>query len=444
MSIFSLRKPRPLSLAAAAAARLRAATLRRGPGGLRTPLLAPLHRDQRGATLFFILFFVALFMGAAVIVIDFGAAFAERRVQQKNVDAMVLAGVQELTEDPALADQYARDWATRNGVDPSEIVSLVVDSSCWSDDPNDDPTLIDSISADTSRPATLFAIGELGLGSFDVGAHAKACVGSLIATDGLRPWSLSMFNSPCFQLQPGGDPTDPLEYEPIYGQECVIRLESPSSQVGSIRLGDEPGEECNEAGGGAAKYTENIIEGSGAICELGEIIDTEPGLQGNPTLKALADLLATEGACDANFDTAPGVIDIVGVDQLSEVFDPPAVVPSPDVVFTPKNCAPGPFVDGDPSTPDSPRMVTLVAIDEFDSAAGFSSTPIVAFLGFFIDRCEVLDNDDNIIGVYPKCDVSGSGGANFQIVGNFVQFMQLGGAGGAINPFGTRVTVLVE
>ena len=70
--------------------------------------------------------------------------------------------------------------------------------------------------------------------------------------------------------------------------------------------------------------------------------------------------------------------------------------------------------------------------------------PILAFLGFFIDRCEVLDKDGNIIGVYPKCDPSGSGGANFQIVGFFVQFMKLGGAAGALDPFGTRVAVLVE
>ena len=401
-----------------------------------------LHSEQRGATIFLFVFFLLFFMVSVVIVVDFGVAFADRREAQKTVDAMVLAGVQELTENPVLADQYARDWAARNGFDPAtDIVSLVIDNSCWSDDPNDDPLVMDSISADVSRPARLFAIGEIGLGNFDVGAHAKACIGSLIETDGLRPWSLSVFNSPCFQVTPGGDSLDPLDYEPIYGEECVIRLESPSSQVGSIRIGDEPGEDCNEPGGGAAKYTENIIEGSGASCELGELIDTEPGLQGQPTVKALEDLLATEGACDAKFAIAG---DIPGVDQLGEVFNPESVVPSPDAVFTPRNCAPGTYVDGDPGTPDSPRFVTLVAIDEFDSPVGFSSEPILAFLGFFIDRCEVLDKDDNIIGVYPKCDISGGSSANFQIVGNFVQFMKLGGAAGALNPFGTRVAVLVE
>ena len=45
--------------------------------------------------------------------------------------------------------------------------------------------------------------------------------------------------------------------------------------------------DVNEPGGGAAKYAENIIEGSGAICELGEMVDTEPGLQGAPTIAAL-------------------------------------------------------------------------------------------------------------------------------------------------------------
>ena len=57
--------------------------------------------------------------------------------------------------------------------------------------------------------------------------------------------------------------------------------------------------------------------------------------------------------------------------------------------------------------------------------------------------CGVLDKDD-VVSVYPKCDVSGSGSANFQLVGKFVQFVKLGGAAGAINPLGTRVAALVE
>ena len=230
-----------------------------------------------------------------VIVVDFGIAFGDRRDLQKSADAMVLAGVLELPDDGAAADLYARDWGLRNNVNIlSELATLSVDNTCWNDDPRDDPSVLDSITVDLTRPATLLAMGELGVGSFNVGAHAKACVGSLVEAEGLRPWSISVLNSECFTTDNPGS-TNVLDYVPNYSEECVIRLESPSSQVGSIRLGDDPGDPCGEQGGGAAKYTENIVEGSDAICAIGDVIDTEPGLQVGPTLSALHDLLSTEG-----------------------------------------------------------------------------------------------------------------------------------------------------
>jgi len=243
-----------------------------------------------------------------------------------------------------------------------------------------------------------------------------------------------VLHSECFEFT-GTEPANPLHYAPLYGAECIVRLESPSSQVGSIRLGDDPGDECNENGGGAAKYTENIVEGSDAVCEIGQVIDTEPGLQVGPTLSALEDLLALEGACDAAHGSP-----INGIDSMSEVFDPEDVVPSADVVFIPKDCG----VDDDPATPDSPRFVTLVMMGEWDSSQGFDSQPILAFAGFFIDRCEVLDKDGEVEAVYEKCDPPGGGGADMQIVGRFIQYMQVGAASGPVNPFGSRVAVLVE
>ena len=379
------------------------------------------------------------------IVIDYGDIAVERRDQQKSADLMALAGVQDLPDNTVQADQFAREWGIRNGVDPSEIVNLILDNTCWNDHPADDPDQIDSITVDISRPANLFLASEFGI-AFDVGAHAKACVGSLREADGLRPWSLSILNSPCFEFIGGGtqpdDPDNPLQYQPRYGDECTIRLESPSSQVGSIRLGDEPGEECNESGGGAAKYVENIVEGSGATCELGEVIDTEPGLQVGPTLTAIENLLATEGACDEEHGLLLGTLN--GYDQLPEAFTstPPSATPGPDVLFAPRDC--GPPWDDDPSTPDTPRFVTIVLIDEFDSPNGFGSEPIIAFAGFFIDRCEVVDSDGFVTAAYPVCDVPNGDQSNVQIVGTFIQHMKLGGPGGPLNPFGVRIYALVE
>ena len=388
-------------------------------------------RDERGAAVIWFAVFVLISIMGGAIVIDYGDVVVERRDHQKSADSIVLAGIQELPEDSLLADQFAREWGLRNGISASDIVNLNVDNSCWSEHPADDPAKIDSVSVDVSRPARLFLLSELGF-SFDVGAHAKACVGSLRETEGLRPWSISILNSPCFQ-HTGGDTDDPYNYEPLYGEECTIRLESPSSQVGSIRLGDEEGDECNESGGGASKYKENIIEGSGATCEIGQIIDTEPGLQVGPTFDALLTLLISEGACDDAWGNSNGY------DELLESFSISDPTPGPDTVFTPRDCG----WDEDPGTPDTPRFVSLVLIDEFDDPTGFDSEPIIAFAGFFIDRCEVIEGDGTFTS-YPQCDVPPGDRSNVQIVGTFIQHLKLGGAGGPLDPFGTRIYALVE
>lgn len=397
-------------------------------------LLRRFHRDERGAGIIWFAMFTIVALLGGTIVIDYGDIVVERRDQQKSADSIVLAGVQELPDATLLADQYAREWGVRNGVDPTEIVNLTLDSSCWSEHPDDDPLVLDSISTDISRPANLFLLREIGI-SFDVGAHAKGCVGSLIETTGLRPWSVSIFNSVCFDLNAGGDPNDVLDYSPQYGQRCVIRLESPSSQVGSIRLGDEPGDECSPPGGGASAYKENIIEGSDALCSIGEIIATEPGLQVGPTFAAVVDMLALEGACDSIHGNGNGY------DELLEVFtaDPADVTPGPNTIFTPRNCG----WDQDVGTPDSPRFVSLVLIDEFDKPNGFDNEPIIAFAGFFIEGCEVVESDGSLTE-YPLCDMKNSDRANAQIVGTFVQHLKLGGKAGVLNPFGTRTYALVE
>lgn len=400
--------------------------------------LGNLRRDERGIGIFWFLFYMTAVLVMMVLVLDFGIAFSDRRELQKSADNMALAGVLDLPDDPAAADLNARTWGTRNQVDlTSALATLSVDNTCWNDHPNDDPAIIDTVTVNLSQPATLLAMGELGIGGFNVGAHARACVGSLREAEGLRPWSISILNSECFSTDVPGS-TNVYDYTPNYGEECVVRLESPSSQVGSIRLGDDPGDECGENGGGAAKYTENIEEGSDAICELGDVIDTEPGLQVGPTLTALHNLLATEGACDSSQRWGNGN----GYDQLLEVFtpNPEGAQPGPDVVFSAHDCG----WDADIGTPDSPRYVTLVLIDEFDTSQGFDSEPIVAFAGFFIDRCESLDSDGQVLNIYPRCNVPGGEQSNTQIVGTFVRHMRLGGAGGPLDPFGTRVVLLVE
>lgn len=415
-------------------------------------ILARLRREKGQGLIMFVAIFTVI-MVAGAITVDLGLWLSERRGAQTDADLPALAGAYELlamTDDPAIipaAERAVYDWAEHNDLPGEDVHELVVDTSCW-----DDPSpIIDSVYVSVEHHSRTLFSSFFGVVAPEIGAHAKACVGSLRKSKGLQPWVVSLFNSPCFEwTDVDGDgvkdePYNPDLYRPRFGEECVIRLESPSSQVGSIRLGDDPGDECNEPGGGAAKYKENIIEGSDAWCELGQLVDTEPGLNVGPTLQALEERLSTEGACDARYGQLGD--SRVGIDDFPEVFTDssgglPTAEPSAGNVYFPRECDDEPTDEA--GEPDSPRVVNIVILDEFDGT-GMDTRPIRGFAGFFIYQCEELDKDGNIVlPVYPKCDPPPGAGANFQIRGTFIQYVQLGGEAGPPDPFGTSVIVLVE
>jgi hypothetical protein len=396
--------------------------------------------DERGQAIIMFVGVFTLILVIGVIVVDFGLWFSERRGAQTDADLPALAGAAELMvldagpAEEAAAIDFAERFLEEN--DESGNASLaqpvLVDDSCFSDHPDDNPGVPDSVTVDVGHDSRSLFGTVFELAAPDIGAHAKACAGSLRSTPGLRPWIISLYNSECFEwiddgdgIKESGDDT----FLPWYGEDCVIRLESPSSQVGSIRLGDDLGDACNEPGGGASKYKENIVEGADAWCEIGEMIDTEPGLNVGPTLAALEELLAGEGECDADYCT----VACNGIDEFAESFTPPDIAPTHEDVYQANACT-------------TPRAVDIVIVDEFDGH-GMDTRPIRGFASFFILACEVVDPDTGEVvegGVYPKCDVPPGDQANTQIRGRFMQVRKLKGMGGPMDPFGTKITMLVE
>jgi hypothetical protein len=393
------------------------------------------HRAEPGQALILTVMLFTIVFVAGVIAVDFGLWWAERRDSQNDADAAALAGAQDLPEDPTGAQNSTEAWALRNNVDLSEIVSITVDNSCFADDPLDDPAVLDSVAIDVERDDNAIVFGEaFGLAAPSIGAHAKACVGSNLDYQGLRPWALAQFHSECFEWNDDGDGVkENGEFVPLFGEDCIVRLESPSSQVGSIRLGDDIGDPCNEPGGGASKYVENIIEGSDAVCTVGEPVDTEPGLNVGPTLSALETLLAGEGECDTKYGPLLGSSN--GIDDFPEglvsLDGDPDPTPSADVTYARRDCT-------------SPRLVTIVIIDEFSSSSGFDTAIMRGFAGFWIYQCEELDGDGNIIDERVKCDMQGPAGSSFQIRGVFVNIQEPEGNVRPLDPFGTRRVVLIE
>ncbi|MCH7699233.1 MAG: Tad domain-containing protein [Chloroflexi bacterium] len=393
-----------------------------------------------------IVLFVGIFTIIAVvgaIVIDFGVWYSERRGAQTDSDLVSLAGAFELFDSASTfadVDAATQISAVDNGIDPvADLQNLSVWSLEFPDgfeaDPdychnpaNHDPNgRLNAVVLDVNHDSRSFFAEIFGLAAPDIGAHACARAGSLRSTTGLRPWTVSMYNTPCFDWIDDGDgvkEVDEDRFIPQFGEDCIFRLESPSSQVGSIRLGDDPGDDCNETGGGAAKYRENIVEGSDAVCEIGELIDTEPGLNVGPTLTALAELLAGEGECD----TENGNLD--GIDQFDESFEGTSGIVGPDAIFAARDCA-------------TPRGIHIIVLAEFEGT-GFDTQPIEGFAAFFLTQCEATDNDGNIIEIREKCDFTGSLGSSFQIRGFFMRTVELEGAIGAFDEFGTNVIRLAE
>jgi len=414
-------------------------------------------QSDRGQT---IIFFVVAFTVLTVIGVfafDFGLWFNSRRSLQTDVDMAALAGAQELAKDLSVtpggpqdlawglsAQDKALEYLQTNGLSPDTVVApgppacpahddlgadstdafVCADTSCF--EGSGDIGLIDTVVADAQGPATgVFtrilnnllrrkAVSE----SLVVGAHAKACVGSLTGTTGLRPWIISIDTSPCFESINGID-------MPLFGQDCVIRSDNPD-QTGSIRLNPNPGT-CG-GGSGANDYKDNIVHGSQGWCSIGDVIDTEPGFKTGPTKAGIQELLATEGDCNDKNCAVYGTCQPGRIDDFGEAFSPASVTPAPDVVYTARDCT-------------TPRVVDIVIVDSFDGQ-GMSHAPIRGFASFFIFGCADIDKNTHQLGpMNPKCNLKGG---DFAIIGRFMNVLKLSGTGGPLDPFGTRIIFLAE
>ncbi|HET8943213.1 MAG TPA: pilus assembly protein TadG-related protein, partial [Dehalococcoidia bacterium] len=84
---------------------------------------------ESGQTLVVAALVMAVVMGFTALAIDVGLFLEERRDNQNDADAMALAGVQYLPENPDMARKTARDWGLKNGVASTDIVKVEVKST---------------------------------------------------------------------------------------------------------------------------------------------------------------------------------------------------------------------------------------------------------------------------------------------------------------------------
>src|SRR6185437_9168075 len=116
------------------------------------------RRASKGQALFIVILALPVIVGSLTIVMDVGNLYYNQTSMQVAVDSGVLSGALYLPSYPSQAVSVAEDYAERNGIKSSEIVSCSVSS--------DNKTVLMT----TSRNLPCFFCAVLGEGT----AHAES------------------------------------------------------------------------------------------------------------------------------------------------------------------------------------------------------------------------------------------------------------------------------
>ncbi len=368
---------------------------------------------------------VVFLVGA--LIIDIGFFVSERRGAYNDADATALAGAQAYLQDltdtnGAFSD--AVDWAGLNGIAAADIDSsptlncssgkscIGVGSSGCLDASDNMPW----VEAKIRHPSPSLFGTIWGMVDFwDIGAAARACVGSPRGATGLSPFGVQTgFVAPangnpetgdqCLNdvdddgdgvvddgcplsdcLEP--DPADPSKTRPVYGAVCILKAPGQggiSGQRGQLTLSDTG---CSDRN--TSNLRHDFHYGSGGECNVGQDVDTGTGTI-NGLLQGLEARLGDEGLCDRRF----GPADRSGYDEFQEVFSIPGdtgqpVVPSADNIFSENDCeitcGPCPGDDASHAHQYMPRAVHLVLVDQFEQSGQVAT--ITGFAGFYVIGC---------------------------------------------------------
>ncbi len=423
--------------------------------------------SERGQILMVVvLIIIPLTAAVGIVAVDMSSWQSERRGAQKDADLAALAGAYELmnagatvaqAQTAAMANQGTNDEAGNAQIAPSgNLGDIIVDNSCFNtvDMVNGVPTPhLDSVSLNVRHKARVFFGEVFGIKlAPDVGAHARACAGSLISMKGVMPVGLPVCPDPldpacnlnkfartlCWSPDDNGDGLP----QPLYGTRCDLSVfDKVSGEASWLDLDNTspfpnpPTRDCWNAGGGASELTAEIKAGgantwcrvapagytaaecqSAAIPPVNWCVKSKTGASPNPIMDAFKTLFSTEGACDTTGD---------GIDDFSASMQLMSGTEGTDSAFYKEICK-------------SPRLITVIVVDNFD-ATGNNFMLIRAFASFFVEACTITDNA-GVVTEYPKCDPQGNIG-HAMLTGRFVNIVGQGevGAPSDWSPKGIRL-----
>jgi len=216
---------------------------------LLTRLLELIY-SERGVVTVLVAIAISVLIGCTALVTDAGLIFMNESRISNTLDSAVLAGAQELPDDPQGALDIAAEYAEANGMSAGEYLFELGDNDT-------------SISATATRQVSMHLAKVLGIESKDVHASCKARVAPITGVSGIVPWGVA-----------DGD------YE--FGQRVMLKmgagLGNYHGYFGALRIG----------GNGGNNYRNNIKYGYDGVIEIGDEIRVEPGNMSGPTSEGVA------------------------------------------------------------------------------------------------------------------------------------------------------------
>jgi Flp pilus assembly protein TadG len=226
-------------------------------------------KDEKGNIVIFSVIAMITVMLFASMAIDVGCLLTAKNQIQAAVDAAALAGATGLIVDQTEATNRAITVAGNNTVINQSVQMGAGDIGF----PN-----WNQVAVQATQNVNLFFARVVGMNSANVSATAAAELGTIIGTNGLRPWGvpdLGWTKGTTAVLKAGclcAPATNPSFYYCI----CFPPMNRGAPQKG------------------AAAYRYNIIYGSQSEVYIGDVIQVEPGKMVGPTIQGVNELIAQD------------------------------------------------------------------------------------------------------------------------------------------------------
>ncbi len=213
-------------------------------------VIKELIKDSRGAATVIIAIAAVSLIGFTSLVLDMGQLFLTQERLGNALDAAVLAGAQELPDDPVSAVAKVREYFTSHGMDVSSLTSTEVSA--------DNKT----ITASGQSTVQYALAGVLGINSSTVHCSAAARIEPVTAVKGIVPVGIK-------------------KQELVFDQEYQLKIAGSNDL--SEYLGPGNFGVLALSGFGSSSYEDDLKHGYDGKVKIGDVIDTASGNKSGAT-----------------------------------------------------------------------------------------------------------------------------------------------------------------